>query len=150
MEQFDGVLFFTSREPPVSESQKSDLLEFVRSGKGFMGVHSFTRGANTVIPIRARFNGHPWVQPIRLDLEDPDHPATAPLRASLATSEEIYQFRGFSRFRSRVLMSVDPTSVDLTVRGVNPNKEDFHRPGVIFMAACRCGAHRRDRSAHAG
>ena len=41
LEQFDGVLFFTSGELPVSESQKSDLLEFVRSGKGFMGLHSF-------------------------------------------------------------------------------------------------------------
>lgn len=31
LEQFDGALFFTSGEPPVSESQKSDLLEFVPS-----------------------------------------------------------------------------------------------------------------------
>jgi type 1 glutamine amidotransferase len=129
LEEFDGVLFFTSGELPVSESQKSGLLEFVWSGKGFMGVHSATDTFYTWPEygdlIGARFNGHPWVQPIRLDLEDPDHPATVPLRPSFPISEEIYQFRAFSRSCSRVLMSVDPTSVDLTVTGVNPNTEDF-------------------------
>lgn len=129
LQQFDGVLFFTSGELPVTDSQKSDLLQFVQSGKGFMGVHSATDTFYTWPEygnlIGAWFNGHPWVQPVRLDLEDPDHPATAPLRPSLALSEEIYQFRGFSRSRSRVLMSLDSTSIDLTLPGVNPGTEDF-------------------------
>src|SRR5690348_16186257 len=39
---FDAVFFFTSGELPLSESQKAALLDFVRSGKGFGGVHSAT------------------------------------------------------------------------------------------------------------
>ena len=35
---FDALLFFTSGELPISDSQKQDLLNFVRSGKGFGGL----------------------------------------------------------------------------------------------------------------
>src|SRR5258708_39323599 len=35
LSQFDAVFFFTSGELPVSDLQKRDLLDFVRSGKGF-------------------------------------------------------------------------------------------------------------------
>ncbi len=126
---FDAVLFFTSGELPVTDTQKQDLLEFVRGGKGFAGVHSATDTFYTWPEygtlIGARFNGHPWVQQVRLDLEDPDHPATQTLRPSLSITEEIYQFRDFSRDRSRVLMAVDPASVDLSAPGVNPGTEDF-------------------------
>lgn len=126
---FDAVLFFTSGELPISDSQKLDLLQFVRDGKGFAGVHSATDTLYTWPEygelIGARFNGHPWVQPVRLDVEDPDHPAMTPVRPSLDITEEIYQFRDFSRSRSRVLMTVDQHSVDLSARGVNPDTEDF-------------------------
>src|SRR5579863_9834657 len=37
---FDAVFFFTSGELPLSDQQKSDLLDFVRRGKGFGGAHS--------------------------------------------------------------------------------------------------------------
>ena len=103
---FDAVLFFTTGELPISDSQKSDLLQFVRSGKGFAGVHSATDTFYTWPEygdlIGARFNGHPWVQPVRLDIEDPAHPAMAPVQPSFAIMDEIYQFRDFSRSRSRV------------------------------------------------
>ena len=126
---FDAVLFFTSGELPISDSQKSDLLQFVRSGKGFAGVHSATDTFYTWPEygdlIGARFNGHPWVQPVRLDIEDPAHPAMAPVQPSFPIMDEIYQFRDFSRSRSRVLMTVDAHSIDLTLASVNPGTEDF-------------------------
>src|SRR6185436_14788394 len=37
---FDVLYFFTSGELELSDQQKSDLLSFVREGKGFGGVHS--------------------------------------------------------------------------------------------------------------
>src|SRR5271163_1223368 len=39
---FDAVFFYTTGELPLSETQKSDLIQFVRSGKGFAGAHSAT------------------------------------------------------------------------------------------------------------
>jgi type 1 glutamine amidotransferase len=40
LRNYDAVYFFTSGELPLSDQQKADLLDFVRSGKGFGGSHS--------------------------------------------------------------------------------------------------------------
>src|SRR5262245_51213185 len=72
---FDAVFFFTSGELPLSDSQKAALLDFVRSGKGFGGAHSATDTLYTWPDyaglIGAVFDGHPWVQKVRMDVEDP-------------------------------------------------------------------------------
>ena len=129
LRDFDALFFFTSGELPISDTQKQDLLAFVRGGKGFGGAHSATDTLYTWPEygelIGARFNGHPWVQPVRIDVEDPDHPAVAHLKPAFAIMDEIYQFRDFSRDRIRVLMTLDTTSVDLNAPGANPGTEDF-------------------------
>lgn len=129
LRDFDAVFFFTSGELPVTDSQKQDLLAFVRSGKGFGGVHSATDTFYTWPDygdlIGARFNGHPWVQSVRIDAEDPDHPAVRALTPAFSILDEIYQFREFSRERVRVLLTLDTTSVDLSAPGTNPGTEDF-------------------------
>lgn len=129
LRNFDAVLFFTSGELPLQDSQKRGLMEFVRSGKGFAGVHSAT---DTLYNwpeygelIGARFNGHPWVQQVTLDVEDPAHPAVAHLAPGFSIHDEIYQFRDFSRGHARVLLTLDPHSVSLAAPGVNPGTEDF-------------------------
>lgn len=129
LREFDAVFFFTSGELPVSDQQKRDLLDFVRSGKGFGGAHSATDTFYTWPEygdlIGARFNGHPWVQSVTLSVEDPLHPASAPVSPSLTILDEIYQFRDFSRDRVRVLLSLDTHSVNMGAEGVNPGTEDF-------------------------
>ena len=41
LDWFDAVVFYTTGELDMDESQKADLLSFVRDdGKGFVGVHS--------------------------------------------------------------------------------------------------------------
>ena len=40
--RYDAVVFYTSGELPMGEAQKAALVEFVRSGKGFAGIHSAT------------------------------------------------------------------------------------------------------------
>jgi len=126
---FDAVFFFTSGELPISDSQKRDLLEFVRAGKGFGGAHSATDTFYTWPEygdlIGARFNGHPWTQSVTLETEDPGDPAVAHLAPAWTILDEIYQFREFSRDRVRVLLTLDTHSVDLGAPGVNPGTEDF-------------------------
>jgi hypothetical protein len=129
LRDFDAVFFFTSGELPVSAQQKRDLLDFVRSGKGFGGAHSATDTFYSWPEygdlIGGYFDGHPWVQPVRIDVEDPNHPAVAHLTPSFTILEEIYQFRDFSRERVRVILSLEPRSVDLKAPGVHPDTEDF-------------------------
>src|SRR5215469_9667518 len=101
LKQFDAVFFFTSGELPISGQQKSDLLQFVQSGKGFGGVHSATDTFYTWPEygdlIGAYFDGHPWAQQVAIDIEDPDHPAMSGLAPAFQIFDEIYQFRDFSR-----------------------------------------------------
>src|SRR6266850_2423566 len=40
--RYDAVVFFTTGELPMSGDQKAALVDFVRSGKGFVGIHSAT------------------------------------------------------------------------------------------------------------
>ncbi len=42
LERYAAVVFYTTGELPMSNAQKTALLSFVRSGRGFVGVHSAT------------------------------------------------------------------------------------------------------------
>jgi uncharacterized protein (TIGR03437 family) len=126
---YEAVLFFTSGELALSAEQKQALLDFVRGGKGFAGVHSAT---DTLYSwpeygemIGAYFDGHPWVHEAGIDIEDPKHPIVAHLGTSFRMVEEFYQFRSFSRDRVRVLMTLDSRSIDLNAPGVNRTDRDF-------------------------
>lgn len=108
---YSAVAFYTSGELALSDAQKQGLLTFVRNGGGFAGFHSAT---DTLYAwpeygelIGARFESHPWTEEVRIDIEDPDHPTTRALAPSFRILDEIYQFREFSRTRSRVLMTLD-------------------------------------------
>ena len=127
---YDAVFFFTSGELALSDAQKQALLDFVRSGKGFGGAHSAT---DTLYSwpaygdlIGGYFDGHPWVQDARIDVEDAQHPATRGLPVpSFSMVEEYYQFRAFSRDAVRVLLTLDTNTIDLAKPGVNRTDQDF-------------------------
>jgi type 1 glutamine amidotransferase len=146
LRNYDAILFFTSGELALSQAQRTALLEFIRRGGGFGGVHSATDTLYTWPEygdlIGGYFDGHPWVQTVRIDVEDPSHPATAHLGASFEILDEIYQFREFERSRVRVLMTLDTTSVALNAEGAHRGTEDFPlawvRPygsGRVFYSA---------------
>src|SRR5205814_4291204 len=42
LKKYDAVFFYTTGSSPLSDTQKSDLLAFVKSGKGFGGSHCAT------------------------------------------------------------------------------------------------------------
>jgi type 1 glutamine amidotransferase len=110
--KFDGVFFYTSGSLPLSDTQKADLIGFVRKGKGLAGTHSAT---DTFFDwpeygklIGGYFDGHPWHQKVRVIVEDRKHPATRDLGESFEITDEIYQFRApYDRKRLHVLMRLD-------------------------------------------
>ncbi len=129
LRDFDAVFFFTSGELEIDERQKRDLIDFVRSGKGFGGVHSAT---DTLYGwseygemIGGYFDGHPWTEPVTIDIEDPGDPGSAAVAPSFRILEEIYQFRAWDRSKVRVLMTLDTGSVDMAREGVNRTDSDF-------------------------
>lgn len=119
----DAVVFFTTGDLGLDAGQKQALLDFVARGGGFAGFHSAT-DTEYGWPeyhdlIGATFDGHPWHQSVRILEDQPTHPAVQALGASFSIVDEIYQFRDV-RPGSTVLLSLDPSSVDVSLGTDNP------------------------------
>lgn len=114
----DVLVFATTGELPLDDDQKQALLDFVRGGKGLVGIHN---AADTCYEwedygemLGGYFAGHPWTQEVTVNVEDTEHPATCMLGESFQVYDEIYTFKNWSRDRTHVLMSLDNDSVDVS------------------------------------
>jgi type 1 glutamine amidotransferase len=129
LKQYDAVVFYTTGELPLSDDQKAAFLDFIKSGKGFVGIHSatdtFYKWPEYGELIGGYFDQHPWHQDVTVNVEDNKHPATRHLGKSFQIKDEIYQFKDFSRSRVHVLLSLDASSVDLTKPAVHRTDKDF-------------------------
>jgi hypothetical protein len=123
LERYAAVMFYTTGEIPMSRVQKAALLKFVRSGRGFLGVHSatdtFYAWPDYLDLIGGYFNGHPWHQVVTIEVTDAADPLVAFLENSLQLNDEIYQISDFDYRGSRVLLRLDQSSVDLSKTGVH-------------------------------
>jgi type 1 glutamine amidotransferase len=121
--RYAAIIFYTSGELPMSDAQKSALLDFVRSGGGFIGIHSasdtFYTWPEYLDLIGGYFDGHPWHQFVRIQVSDHCDPLVAFVDDSLNVFEEIYQIRDFDHLRSHVLLHLDQSSVDMQKAGVH-------------------------------
>ncbi len=129
---FDAVMFYTTGELDLNDEQKAALLSFVKEdGKGFLGTHSATDTFYKWLEygdlIGGYFNEHPWMQVhCKINVEDRAFPATKHFPEQFPIYDEIYQFKDpYSRDKVRVLMSVDPNSVDLKNPRVHRTDKDF-------------------------
>jgi type 1 glutamine amidotransferase len=124
LRHYAAVVFFTTGELPMSDAQKAALMRFVRRGRGFIGVHSatdtFYQWPDYGKLIGGYFNQHPWHQNVTVDVADPASPLVGFLPAAFAVNDEIYQIRDFDAQGSRVLLRLDPNSVDLEAPNVAP------------------------------
>ena len=152
LRHYAAVMFFTTGELPMSDAQKAALLAFVRSGRGFLGVHSatdtFYKWPDYRKLVGGYFNEHPWHQKVTVDVADPANPLVGFLAPSFAINDEIYQIRDFDAQTSRILLRLDPASVDLDAPNVH--RQDYGwplawtrsyrpRPRVLYGARPRGG-----------
>ena len=116
LKNFDAVFFYTTLDLGLSDTQKADLLQYVKSGKGFAGSHCATdtyyNWPEYGNLIGAYFDGHPWTQKVKIIVEDKKNPATKHLGDSFEINDEIYQFKEpYSRDKLHVLMHLDMTDL---------------------------------------
>jgi type 1 glutamine amidotransferase len=138
LKNFDAVVFFTTStwdestgSHPLTKDELRDLMIWVRNGGAFVAVHC---GSDTLhnTPygdlVGATFGGHPWVQKVRLRVEDPKHPAADGFTDGAEIFDEIYQFgkvpadpsavplkiQPYTRDRLHIILSVDNSSIDVT------------------------------------
>ncbi len=115
---FDVSVWLMTTGDVLDAAQQEAFVRFVRSGKGFVGVHSATITETDwpwfVDLAGAKFIGHPPTQKGRLVVEDRDHPAIpAAMPNPWEREEEWYSFDRNPRNRVRVLASVDESSYDV-------------------------------------
>jgi type 1 glutamine amidotransferase len=128
---FDAVAFFTDGDLDMDDSQKADLLSFVRDdGKGFIGIHSaaitFPSWPEYGKMLGGRFDGHPWGEfKAPLVVEGTEFPGMRHFPRHFTLEDEIYQIKDFSRADVRVLLRLDAGQVDLSRKGVRRKDKDF-------------------------
>jgi hypothetical protein len=129
LKPYAAIIFYTTGELPIADEQKAALLDFIRSGKAFIGIHSatdtFYKWAEYGEMIGGYFDQHPWHQEVTVKVEDQRHPSTSHLGESFKITDEIYQFKNWDRAKVHVLLSLDANSVDLTKPAVHRTDKDF-------------------------
>lgn len=131
LDYFDAVIFFTSGELGMDDSQKADLLSFIKDdGKGFLGLHSasdtFYQWPAYGEMLGGYFDKHPWGRfDAPLIVENPKFPGMGYLAPTFTLYDEIYQIKQFSRKNVEVLLRLDETKIDLKNPDVHRTDKDF-------------------------
>jgi len=146
IKNYDVIVFYTTGELPLSEDQKTLLLNWIRGGKFFMGIHSatdtFYKWPAYGEMINGWFDGHPWTQEteVTIKVDDRTHPITSHLPESMTFKEEIYQLKEFNPEKVKVLASLDTTRTNMTLKGVRAKQfplvylRDYGKGKVLYNA----------------
>lgn len=116
-------------EEREAKAQKR-FLDFVRRGKGIIGVHAatdcFYKWAEYGKMMGGFFDGHPWHEAVRVKLDDPGHPLLAAFKGmDFTITDEIYEFKDYSRDSLHVLMSLDVTKTNMKKNKIKRTDNDF-------------------------
>lgn len=134
LKQFDVICFNNTTKLTPDASQQTAILDFIKGGKGIVGIHAATDNFDDwqegAMMMGGVFKGHPWggggTWAVKID--DPDHPLMKPFGGKgFKINDEIYRTLPphYSRNNQRVLMSLDmsdPTTMNAD--GVTPDDMD--------------------------
>jgi len=110
----DAVIFLLTTGDVLSPAQEEALERFVRSGRGFAGVHSASdteHGSPWYLAlVGAEFRTHPAPQAATVRVTDRVHPSTRGLPAAWRRTDEWYDFVENPRPAVHVLATVDEST----------------------------------------
>jgi len=120
LKQFDVVCLNNTTslkfDPKATPERCKALMDFVRSGKGLVGIHAaadnFYQWPEGMEMMGNKFTAHPWTSgmTVAIKIDEPDHPLTAPFKGrGFKVKDEIYRTapNPYSREKQFVLMSLD-------------------------------------------
>ena len=117
----DAIFFLGHREIDLDAAGKTDLMWFIHdAGHGFVAAHVATTAFMLSWPefgemLGGEFDQHPWGQTdAKVIVTDPNFPGMKQWGPEFEFHDEFYQTMDFSAEKSRVLMRIDPNSVDMT------------------------------------
>jgi uncharacterized protein len=135
---------------------KKNLVDFVKSGKGLMGLHAATDSYPKSWPlfasvIGAGFQSHPWTKLVPVKNLDPKHPVNAAFAGQdFEVTDEIYQFRLDTALPTKLhlLLALDVAKMSDAAKGNRGTKGPYpvswianYDKGRVFY--CSLG-HRED------
>src|SRR5438128_9075773 len=120
LQKYDGVVFAnTTGDLPLPDKQA--FLDWIKSGKAFIGMHSATdtfRGHKPLDPyvemIGGEFKHHGEQAEVEWLDQDPKHPACRHLNPTFKLKDEIYLLNGFERGNVHGLLALDKHPNDRT------------------------------------
>ena len=136
LNQFDAVLFNNTTQLKFEDpEQRKALLDFVKGGKGMIGIHAaadnFYNWPEASEMLGGLFDGHPWGAggTWAFKLDEPDHPLNKAFDGKgFLLKDEIYQMKSppYSRDTLRVLLTLDMSAPrNLKVKGMKRTDNDY-------------------------
>lgn len=136
LKQYDAIVFLNTTGDPVPDPAGRAAIEnFVKSGKGLVGIHSATdTGYNWPAygeMMGGYFDGHPWNagHTVTMKIEDPGHPINKAAYDSptVTHKDEIYQHKDepYSRQKLRILISLDLEGPNMRPGGMKRKDNDY-------------------------
>jgi len=134
LKQFDAVCLNNTTKLKFSPEQRKSLMDFVKGGKGIVGIHAgvdnFDDWPEARQMMGGYFTGHPWssggIWAVKLD--EPDHPLNKAFNGKdFKVNDEIYLTDPpiYSRGKQLVLTSLDMTDqATRSVKGLKPTDMD--------------------------
>lgn len=111
LKNYDAVLFASTTGDDLPLPDKQGFIDWVASGKGFIGVHAATDTLKTFAPYVAMIGGafrtHGPQVTVECINQDGEHAACKPLPARWTVFDEIYQLKDFSRANVHGLVTLD-------------------------------------------
>lgn len=111
---YAAVIFLNTTGDVLGDAQQAAFEKFIRSGKGFVGIHS---ACDTEYQwpwynklVGAYFLSHPEQQTAKLQIKDKDFLATKELPAVWNKWDEWYNFKETNWDKMKILITVDETS----------------------------------------
>ena len=114
---------------------KDNLMKFVKSGRGFVGIHAatdtFYEWPEYNQMINGCFDGHPWTADVKVSIKvepgQEKHPLVAMFGGeNVEFPEEIYQFKApYDSKAVHMLLRLDTTKTDMTRSGIKRTDGDF-------------------------
>ncbi len=111
LKNYDAVLFASTTGDDLPLPDKQGFIDWVASGKGFIGVHAATDTLKTFAPYVAMIGGafrtHGPQVTVECINQDATHAACKSLPARWTVFDEIYQLKDFSRSNVHGLITLD-------------------------------------------
>jgi type 1 glutamine amidotransferase len=144
LRQFDAVCLNNTThlkfDPKETPERCKALMDFVKGGKGIVGVHAatdnFYEWPEAMEMMGGKFTGHPWTSggTWAIKIDEPGHPLMRAFRGrGFKINDEIYRTDPplYSRDKQRVLMSLDVS--DPTTRNVKGFKPTDADTGISWV-----------------